>query len=179
MVNEPKISQPVDNYPRRIAFLRWFLLAVEGGIAIYFATKFRPDFGILFLAYSVVCLLLIFPLIRCVRCSYYGRRCNFGWGRFWISKFFPRDETNNYGAYYGWSVIFWPLRVVPIALGLKDLPAWIFDRFNFHTHGLFLIYLAAIILHRRFYRTRACPKCRQKEICPVYNGRLVEAEMVQ
>jgi hypothetical protein len=179
MADDLKITQPVDNYPRWIALIRWFLLAVEGGIAIYFAVNFRSDFGILFLAYGVVSLFLIFPFIRCVRCSYYGRRCNFGWSRFWISKFFPKDETNHFGAYYGWSFVFWPLRVVPIALGIRSLPGWLFDKFNFPTHGLFLIYLAAILLHRLFYRSRACPRCHQKETCPVYSGHVIETEIVQ
>jgi hypothetical protein len=179
MADDLKTIQPVDNYPRRIAFIRWFLLALEGGIAIYFAMNLRTDFGILFLAYAVVCLFLIFPLIRCVRCSYYGRRCNFGWGRFWISRFFPKDEINHFGAYYGWSIAFWPLRVVPILLGIRNLTTWIFGKFDFWSQGLFLIYLAVIILHRRFYRTRACPGCHQKAICPVYNGRVIEAEAVQ
>jgi hypothetical protein len=179
MANDEKDIQMLENYPRSVPFIRWLLLAVEASIAVYFAVKFRADFGILFLAYGVVCLFLIFPLIRCVRCSYYGRRCNFGWSRVWISKMFPKDELNHFSAYYGWSIFFWPLRIVPIAMGIGRLPSWILGEFDFSTHGLFLIYLAVIIIHRRFYRTRACPRCRQKDLCPVYNGRLIEPEIAR
>ncbi len=172
MTDETRLNGPIENYPRTTVFFRWLLLLMEAGLALYMVFKFNPLLGIAYLPYSIVCLFVIFPLIRCVRCNYYGLRCNFGWGRSWIFKFFPKEETNNYGAYYGWSILFWPIRVVPVILGIRALPLWITGRFDFMTHGLFLIYLAIIFIHRLYYRGRACPKCRQNKICPVYLGRI-------
>jgi hypothetical protein len=177
--NPPHPHLQVDNYSRRIVFVRWVFLTIEAGLAVYFALSFGLNFGILFLAYGIVCLFLIFPLIRCVRCSYYGKRCNFGWGRFWVSKFFPKDEAGQFGEYYGWSIFLWPIRLIPIGLGIRNLPFWIFGKFSFTQHGLFVIYLAILFLHRRFYRARACSRCRQMAVCPVYTGRIIAPKIIQ
>lgn len=180
MADQNKEFQAVDNYPRRIVFLRWFLLIVEAGLAVYFVLGFHLYLGIAFLAYGVVSLFLIFPLIRCVRCRYYGQRCNFGWGKFWVARFFPKDDKNPYDIYHGWSILFLPLRLIPIGLGVRNLPLWIISgKFSFTLHGLFLIYLAIIIIHRQFYRARACSKCHQREICPVFAGHIALPEKAE
>jgi hypothetical protein len=176
--NRTQAALPYDNFPKRIPFVRWLFLILEAGLAVYFALSFRLDFGILFLAYGIVCLFLIFPLIRCVRCSYYGKRCNFGWGRFWISNLFPKIENEQFGAYHGWSIFFWPLRIIPIFLGAILLPNWILGKFEFVPHGLFIIYLVILFSHRRFYRARACVRCRQRDVCPVYSRRAMAPEIV-
>ena len=166
---------PLDNFPQRVAVLRWLLLIIEAGLATYMIFNFHQAIGILYLAYGIVSLFLIFPLIRCVRCNYYGKRCNFGWGKWWVAAFFQRDTESNYADYYGWSALFWPLRLLPILIGLRTLPGLISGRFNFESHGIFLIYLTILFLHRRYYRARACTRCLQKAICPVYTGRAVMA----
>jgi hypothetical protein len=148
-------------------------------LALYFVFSYRQSLGVIFLAYGVVCLFLIFPLIRCVRCGYYGKRCNFGWGRFWISKFFPKAEDSRFDAYYGWSIIFWPLKIVPLALGARSLPGLILGNFSLAPQGLFIFYLAVLFIHRRFYRARACIRCHQRAVCPVYAGQIVPVETVQ
>jgi hypothetical protein len=168
----------LNTYPRRIPVIRWLLLIIEAGLALYITLGASLSFGIAFLAYGIVCLFLIFPLVRCVRCSYYGQRCNFGWGKFWVARFFTKSENGNFGTYYGWSILFWPLRFIPIILGIRLLPIWVTGKFSFLAHGLFLIYLAVLFLHRRFYRARSCPKCHQMAICPVYNGRIASAEII-
>jgi hypothetical protein len=169
----------LDNYPKRIAFIRWLLLIAEAALAVYLIITFNQMLGVAFLAYGVVCLFLIFPLIRCVRCSYYGKRCNFGWGRFWVSRFFPKSENSRFDAYYGWSVIFWPLKIIPLVLGLRFLPAIFMGKFFFLSQGMFIIYLAILLIHRRFYRARACTRCHQRAICPVYAGHIVAIDMAQ
>ncbi len=179
MTEDSRICAPLDNYPRAIVFFRWLLLLIEAGLALYMVFTFNPLFGIIYLSYGIACLFIIFPLIRCVRCYYYGLRCNFGWGRAWVSKFFPKDEARDYGAYYGWSILFWPIRLFPIILGIRALPLWITGGFDFMTHGLFLIYLVIILTHRLFYRSRACTKCHQNKICPVYLGRIVISQPTQ
>jgi hypothetical protein len=178
-INIAQFKPELDTYPRRIPVIRWFFLIIEAGLALYFTLGVNLGFGIVFLAYGVVCLFLIFPLVRCVRCSYYGRRCNFGWGKFWVARFFPKSEKSDFGAYYGWSILFWPLRFFPIILGIRLLPNWLLGKFSFWSHGLFLIYLVILFLHRRFYRSRACTRCHQKAICPVYAGRIAPTEIVR
>jgi hypothetical protein len=142
----------------------------------------RLELGILYLAYGVVCLFLLLPLIRCVRCHYYGKRCNFGWGT-WVAKIFPRDENNTQSAFYGYTILFWPLRLFPILFGfmkfLNGLIAVIagqFQDFLLFPHGLYLIYIATLIIHRRFYRAVSCTRCHERLRCPVYNSRAILAQ---
>jgi hypothetical protein len=175
-LTQPRL--PFDIYPKRIVFIRWLFLSVEAVLALYFVFSFQTILGIIFLAYGVVCLFLIYPLFRCVRCGYYGKRCNFGWGRFWVSKLFPKDDGGHFGDNHGWSMLFWPLRIIPIVLGLRELPLWILGKFSFTAHGLFIIYLAILFLHRRFYRARACTRCHQMAICPIYTGRINAPEII-
>ena len=177
--NSSQTRLPLDKYPKSIPFIRWFLLTLEGGLAIYFTLSFRMELGILFLAYGIACLFLVFPLIRCVRCAYYGKRCNFGWGKFWVSNVFPKSEDEHFGAYHGWSILLWPIRLIPIGLGLRNLPLWIFGKFSFMQNGLFLIYLAILFIHRKFYRAQACSRCQQQKVCPVYTGRTGALEVIK
>jgi hypothetical protein len=166
---------PLDRYPWRIILFRWLLLAVEASIAVKFIIGFRFELAVIYIAYGVICLFLLLPLIRCVRCSYYGKRCNFGWG-VWVSKVFPRDEVNSQSAFYGYTILFWPLRLLPIILGFQvflngfiGVLSWEFEQFQIIPHGLFPAYLLTIFLHRRFYRAAACVKCHERLNCPVYN----------
>jgi hypothetical protein len=170
-------APPIDRYPWRVVFVRWALLAIEAFIGIYFVLNMRLELGIIFIVYGVVCLFLLLPIIRCVRCAYYGKRCNFGWG-VWVAKIFPRDEVNSQTAFYGYTLLFWPLRIIPILLGfMKFLGGFTmviagrFEEFHLVPHALFLIYIAALILHRPFYRSVSCPKCHERLQCPVYNSR--------
>jgi hypothetical protein len=166
-------------YPWRIIIVRWLLLAIEAGIAIFYVMKIRLELAILYIVYGVVCLFLLLPLIRCVRCRYYGKRCNFGWG-VWVSRVFPRDEVNPQAAFYGYTILFWPLRIIPIVVALRLYLMYLIgifigmeQRFTLDTHGFFLIYLATIFIHRRFYRFSACTRCHEKSYCPVYNSQAI------
>ncbi|OGC90546.1 MAG: hypothetical protein A2W25_00475 [candidate division Zixibacteria bacterium RBG_16_53_22] len=177
--NKGRIRPPIDRYPWRIIFIRWALLTIEASIGLYFVMGVRMELGVMFLAYGVVCLFLLLPLIRCVRCSYYGRRCNFGWG-VWVSKVFSRDETHSQSAFYGYTILFWPLRLFPLLLGFaKFLNGLIavfagqFEQFRLMPHGLYLIYLTTLWLHRRFYRAASCSRCHEQLSCPVYNSRVM------
>lgn len=162
----------LDNFPRPIIFIRWLLLAAEGILGLFLVSTFRFEFVILYLSYGIVSLFLLLPLIRCVRCGYYGKRCNFGWG-VWVSKIFPRDEKNSYPAFYGYSIIFWPLRLLPILAGLKVLPMILSSSFPFMPHSIFGLYLIVIFIHRKFYRASSCSRCQMRESCPVYDSRAV------
>jgi hypothetical protein len=162
----------IDQYPWRIILIRWFLLAVEGGIAIYLISSIRLELVVFYIAYGVISLFLLLPLIRCVRCGYYGKRCNFGWGR-WVARFFTYDDKNPYASFYGYTIIFWPLRLLPIIAGIRTIPTVIFDQPTFLPHGLFVIYIVVMILHRLFYRGAACTRCHQRDICPVYKSSAV------
>jgi hypothetical protein len=172
-----RFKTPVDKYSWRIIFTRWLLLAIEFGIAVYIILGVRQELAIMYVVYAVVCLFLLLPLIRCVRCSYYGKRCNIGWG-VWVSKLFPRDEKSPQSAYYGYTILFWPLRIFPILFGLRFFIDGIvfvfsgaFDEFLFIPHGLYLTYIGVIIIHRRFYRASSCARCHERLSCPVYNSR--------
>jgi hypothetical protein len=167
--NAPKPLNLLDEYPWRIILFRWFLAAAEIGIATFFVSRIRLELGVMFLAYGVVCAFVLLPAIRCVRCYYYGKRCNFGWGK-WVSNIFSRSDNSPYASVYGFTILFWPLRMVPIALGLMSFSSVISGAFALDPNGLFLIYLFLIFLHRRFYRARACTRCHQRESCPVYDS---------
>lgn len=168
--NDSRQTAPPAEFPRLLVFVRWLLLAGEAALAIFFVITFNQALGVFYIAYGTVCLFLLLPLIRCVRCAYYGRRCSFGWGA-WVSKVFPRDETNAPDAFQGLTLLFWPLRALPILLGIISLMGGFMSRFVIVPHGLFGIYLLILLLHRLFYRARACPGCEMKASCPVYNGR--------
>jgi len=168
----PRFKPPVENYPWRIVLFRWFLLALEAGIAFYFVFTFSVNLGLIYVAYGVVYLFLLLPLIRCVRCYYYGKRCNFGWGT-WVAQVFPRDDTNPHGAYYGYTILFWPLRIFPTLRGLGGLLMSLPDQMSFIPQGLFAVYLLVIFIHRRFYMRQSCVRCHQRVGCPVYNSGIV------
>jgi len=160
------------DFSRATVFVRWLLFMAESVIAIYFTITFRLDIGIFFIAYGVVCLLLLFPLIRCVRCVYYGRRCSLGLGR-WVAELFPRDQQNPPGEYDGFNIVFWPLRIIPIILGIMSLIGGFMSKFTIIPHGLFAAYLLIILIQRRYYRSGACPTCAGAEIRPIDNSREV------
>lgn len=166
-------SRPlVDQYPYWIILVRWLFTAAEMTLGTYFVFRFRFELGVAFLAYGVVCVFLLLPVIRCVRCYYYGKRCNFGWGVM-VSRFFPRVDGESYASTYGFTVLFWPLRILPIGFGMIDLYAGIQSEFKIIPQGLFGLYLLVIFIHRRFYRSLSCPRCHQREGCPVYDIRAI------
>ncbi len=174
-VNRSRSRPPVDKYPYSIIIARWLFAAAEMGLASYFVFLLKFELGLMFLIYGVVCAFVLLPVIRCVRCYYYGRRCNFGWGVM-VSKLFPKSEDENYASSYGYSILFWPLRIAPFGLGLRDTIFGFSDGFQFLPQGLFGIYVLVIFLHRRFYRKFACGRCHQKPGCPVYDVKAIAGD---
>jgi hypothetical protein len=163
----------LDKYPRWIILTRWFLVAAEMGLATYSVMAYSLNLGLLFVVYGVISIFLLLPMIRCVRCYYYGKLCNFGWGLL-VSKFFPKAENSPYPSTYGFTMAFWPLRIIPIGLGfLNLLDGYLNSGFAINPHGLFGIYLLVILIHRRFYRAVACTRCHQCPTCPVYDSKAV------
>lgn len=158
----------LDKYPYRIILARWFFAAAEMGLASYLVFCFKFDIGLLFLIYGFVSAFVLLPLIRCVRCYYYGKRCNFGWGIL-VSKLFPRVDGDSYYAIYGYSFLFWPLRIFPIGAGLLTVLDGVLGGFKFFPQAIFGIYLVVLFLHRRYYRSIACRRCHQNAVCPVYD----------
>lgn len=170
--DKSRFKPPVDNYPWRIVMFRWFLLAVEASLASFFVFSYRLELGIFYVAYGVLCLFLLLPLIRCVRCYYYGKRCNFGWGT-WVAQVFPKDDINPHSAFYGYTILFWPLRIGPILLGIREIMNGLMGRFFIVPQGLFAVYLLVLLIHRKFYMRSACMRCHQRTGCPVYNSSTV------
>jgi hypothetical protein len=169
MISNSKTKKTLlDSYPYRIIFTRWFFAAAEMGLASYFVFSFHFQLGFLFLIYGLVCVFVLLPLIRCVRCGYYGKRCNFGWGVM-ISRLFPKAEGESFFSAYGYTVLIWPLRIIPLGVGFLRIIDGFMGGFHFVPQGLLGIYLLVMIIHRRFYRARACTRCRQKDVCPVYD----------
>jgi hypothetical protein len=165
---EKRMPKSIDSFPSMTIMIRWILVASEMILASYIVIFYQFYLGLFFIAYGAIAIFLLLPLIRCVRCYYYGKRCNFGWG-VWVAKLFPRAENSPYPSTYGYSFLFWPIRLIPIAIGFIGLPTIIVEGFDFSRDGLFLIYLFIIIVHRLFYRNRACSRCNQRPTCPVYN----------
>ena len=164
-------KQQVENYPWIKIVPRWVLGAIEIGISIYLVINFHSMFGLLFSAYWVLSLFVFLPLIRCTKCYYYGKRCNTAWGL--LAGFaFPKGNQVYFQTGYGLTIILWPLRLMPIGIGLLKL----LDGFTIDADGLFGLYLIIIFLHRLFYRTANCPVCKQKDICPVYNPHVLSPE---
>jgi len=159
---------PLEAFPYRVIITRWFFVAAEIGLATYMAFLFKFQLGFFFMIYAMVCGFVLLPLLRCVRCYYYGKRCNFGWGVM-VGKLFSRAQGDSFYSVYGYSMLFWPLRIVPIGVGLLKILDGIMGGFEFVPQGLFGIYIIVIFLHRRFYRSRACRRCHQQAVCPVYD----------
>lgn len=176
----------LNSFPFSVIITRWVFALTEMGIASYFVFKFGFQTGLLFLVYGIVCVFVLLPLIRCARCFYYGKRCNFGLGK-WASLFFPEAEEKSFMPVYGYAMVFWPLRLMPIGLGIipflgvlrnafyissdgsVDFFSAFISGFGYFPHAVFIIYLLVIFLHRIYYRSRACSRCRQKPDCPVYD----------
>jgi len=175
-----------DNFPMTAVLPRWLFALAEMGLASYFVFKFGFRSGLIFLIYGFVSVFALLPLTRCNRCFYYGRVCNFGLGK-WAALFFPESGEKVYSSAYGYTILLWPLRIIPMGLGLiplvgvirnglsvpsgniGDMAQTIILSLQVVPHGLFIIYLLLIYLHRRFYRSRSCPYCYHKPDCPVYN----------
>jgi len=175
-----------ENYPLSKILARWFFALTEMGIASFIVFDFGFRWGLLFLIYGFVGIFVLLPLARCIRCYYYGKACNFGLGK-WAAVFFPEAQEKKFASAYGFTIFLWPLRIIPIGLGIipiigvirfgltipPDYPVGMLEAMvsNLRTvpHGLYVIYLAVIYLHRKYYRSRSCPNCHHKIDCPVYD----------
>jgi hypothetical protein len=175
-----------DDFPITLVVYRWLFALAEMGLASYFVFKFGFRSGLIFLIYGFVSVFVLLPLARCNRCFYYGKVCNFGLGK-WAALFFPESAEKVYSSAYGYTILLWPLRIIPIGLGLipiigviigglsvpsgnlGDMGQTIISSLRVVPHGLFIIYLLIIYLHRKFYRSRSCPRCYHKPECPVYD----------
>jgi hypothetical protein len=187
---EKSANGPLSQYPWSIIFARWFFVASELGIALYFAFTFNINFGLLFLIYAMICGTVFLPLLRCTKCYYYGKRCNFGWGT-WVSRMSPKSEDKVYSSAHGLTFLFWPIRAIPIGLGsiqivgavkfslsnigegFSEASSAFVGALDYFELTLLAIYLLVIYLHRKFYRSRACSRCFQREACPVYNYEVI------
>jgi hypothetical protein len=162
----------IDTYPWRKILPRWILGIVEIGLSVYFVIRINQNLGLFYAAWWAVSLFVILPLVRCIYCHYYGKRCNTAWGR-WAGFAFDKGEPRYFQSGYGLTFLLWPLRILPFLSGMKDLVGALGDKLQFDPNGLFGIYVLVIILHRLFYRTANCPACHQKGICPVYNPKIL------
>jgi hypothetical protein len=162
----------IDFYPWRKILPRWIFGIIEIILSVYFVIRFNQNLALFYSAWWAVSLFVILPLVRCCHCYYYGKRCNTGWG-LWAGFAFNRGETRFFQSGYGLTVLLWPLRILPLLFGIKDLVGAIGESLQFNPNGLFGIYVLAILLHRWFYRTANCPSCHQKSTCPVYNPRIL------
>ena len=163
-----KKSAKCDSYPWLRIIPRWLFGIAEIGLSIYLVLLFNANLGLIFGAFWAFSLFVMLPFIRCSRCYYYGKRCNTGWGL--IAGFaFPKSDPIYFQAGYGLTIFLWPLRILPIGLGILYLRTGI----TFNPDGLFGIYLAVLILHRLYCRIVSCPICHQKDVCPVYNPRVL------
>ena len=176
----------LDRYPLSRILPRWIFALLEMGLACSLVFDFGFRMGLLFLIYGFVAIFVVLPLTRCIRCHYYGRVCNFGLGK-WASFFFPEASEKNFPSAYGYSMLLWLLRIIPIGLGVipfigairngfgaeEGIPGGtigaIFSAVGFFPHGIFLIYIFVIFLHRKYYRSQSCTRCYHKHDCPVYN----------
>ncbi len=162
-----------DTYPFSRIIPRWILGFAEICLSIYLVIMFKTNLGLAFGAYWVFSLFVLLPLIRCTKCYYYGKRCNTGWGL--LAGFaFPKSEEKYFHAGYALTILMWPLRLLPMAIGLLGL----IGDLTFIPDGLFGIYLLIIIIHRLYYRSFNCPVCHQQERCPVYNPLILKQEPV-
>jgi hypothetical protein len=159
-----------DTYPWFKIWPRWFFGLIEIGISVYLLITFKMYLGLAYTAYWIVSLFVLLPLIRCVHCYYYGKRCNTAWGLF-AGFAFPKGETKYFQSGYALTFILWPLRILPIGLGLLGL----IDGFSFVPDGLFGIYIVVILLHRLYYRSANCRVCYMQSECPVYNPHVLRA----
>ncbi len=90
-----------------------------------------------------------------------------------VSKLLPKAESENYASSYGYSILFWPIRIIPFGLGIRDVIFGFLAGFQFHPQGLFGVYVLVVFLHRQFYRRLACVRCHQRKVCPVYDAGVV------
>jgi hypothetical protein len=162
----------IDIYPWWKILPRWLFGIIEIGLSIYFVIRMNQNLGLFYAAWWAVSLFVVLPLVRCCHCHYFGKRCNTGWGL--LAGFaFSKGESKYFQSGYGLTLLLWPLRFLPIALGLRDLLGAIDGGLQPNPNGLFGIYILAIILHRWFYRAANCPACHQQGNCPVYNPRIL------
>ena len=160
-----------DTYPFSRIIPRWILGLSEICLSIYLVISFKANLGLVYGAYWVFSLFVLLPLIRCTKCYYYGKRCNTGWGL--LAGFaFPKEQQKYFHAGYALTFLIWPLRFLPIAVGLLNLIGGL----TFLSDGLFGLYLLIIVAHRLYYRSFNCPVCYQKGCCPVYDPFILKEE---
>ena len=176
----------LEGYPLRRIIPRWIFALLEMGLASSLVFDFGFRMGLFFLIYGFVAIFVVLPLTRCIRCYYYGKACNFGLGK-WASFFFPEASEKDFPSAYGYSILLWMLRIVPIGIGIIPFIGAIRNGFaapegtpggalgaivsglDFFPQGVFAIYLLVIFLHRKYYRSQSCTRCYHKRDCPVYN----------
>jgi hypothetical protein len=154
-IDSAPVRRP-DHSSGDIFWARLFFL-IEAGFSLFLVFFARMEFGIVYLIYALICVFLLMPLFRCAQCDYYGRRCSYGWGK--LASKMVRDEYRGlFKNQTGLNIIFWPLRLVPILLGIKSiLESIATDTFDFRNYYVFGAYLLILLLQKLIFKSRVCP----------------------
>ena len=154
--NPSKNAGPIGEIPSGLVFLHRLIFLVEAGLAIFLVFRGRLEIGILFTAYGIVCVFLLIPIVHYGHRDLYGGRCTLGWGG-WAARFFPKDSVISGDDYRGLTILYWPLRIIPILFGLYFLLQGFMAKFYFIPQGIFGIYIAILIIQNFLFKAYACP----------------------
>ena len=171
MNHNDKAFEPTfcENYPKHIIAIRWIILLTTFGLGTYILCDLHYALAIVYIIYSVIALILILPLSRCVNCFYHGKLCNTGWGRVAFYLFKKGDESK-YVEHYNYAIFLHLLWLVPLLAALLQLVR----KRDVLVLSILVIYLFILFIEKIVLKKLCCKKCHQKESCPALPFRKIK-----
>ena len=155
----------LEEYPvtwvigQNIFFIVYFGVGVTGlwGIQIHGI----PILSISYIVFLVTMLIFILRKTLCTRCSYYGRRCNTGWGLLSSWMFKKRAGSNSIGVKLA-GVTWLLVSLIPI-IGISYL---LVVDFMVSRLTLLIVFIFLTLINFLIHR-ESCRKCEMQSVCPM------------
>ena len=159
-------EQGREGYPKssiikgNLAMAAWIAL---GTIACWFLT---PLGALIFLAFSLIMVVVVLRKLLCTNCYYYDKWCSVGWGKLSALMFSRGDEekfVNGTGQ-----------KLAPITYGIMTVVPVVFLVLSMFDGSGFLlskVIVLLLLLAVSFYssisnRKKGCSNCKMRLICP-------------
>ena len=150
----------IEAYPWGLIIFRWIICGSIFALGFYIFNKFNQMAAIVYSIYAVFGVLFILPLSKCRNCSWYGKRCQIGWGK--IAAFlFPRGEEEDFRSTLHFNLLLTIVWILPSLLALLKL---LTER-SLHWLIIFGLTLLLPFLKRWTRKGLACRRCPHRKLC--------------
>jgi len=167
---------------RREAYSPWNLVMelafiiptfIAGIYGLFWIPQTGPGFSIFYAAWCFGCYFVVFRIVLCPNCYYYGRWCPDGMGKYAKKVFGVRGSVQNYKKALviptiGWMVIFFfPTVVLLIESVFQPNLEIPFSLFNWAMPAFWyaLFFLALILLYFFVHIRLSCRGCAHRTTC--------------